>query len=312
MAALGNSSGWLGNHKRNAVKYFFLMLSALFCQHALADVTVQDDAGNSITLKHPAQRVVSLAPHATELLFAAGGGERIVGVLSHSDFPAAARALPVVGDSRQIDMERLLALKPDLLVVWLHGSSARQLAQLQQLGIPLFYSEPRTLDAIPNAVVRLGQLLGTDTLAMRRATALRQTLASLRARYRDRPTVRVFYQVWSKPLYTLNGQHIVSDAIRLCGGENIFDRLTTTAPVVSIEAVLQENPEAIVTGSNQQKTETGLELWQNYSALLAIQHHNLFAIDADLLNRAGPRMIEGTTALCEALERARLHRTAIQ
>lgn len=312
MAALGNGPGWLGNNKRNAVKYFFLMLSALLCQHALADVTVQDDAGNSITLKHPAQRVVSLAPHATELLFAAGGGERIVGVLSHSDFPAAARALPVVGDSRQIDMERLLALKPDLLVVWLHGSSARQLAQLQQLGIPLFYSEPRTLDAIPNAVVRLGQLLGTDTLAMRRATALRQTLASLRARYRDRPTVRVFYQVWSKPLYTLNGQHIVSDAIRLCGGENIFDRLTTTAPVVSIEAVLQENPEAIVTGSNQQKTETGLELWQNYSALLALQHHNLFAIDADLLNRAGPRMIEGATALCEALERARLHRTTTQ
>lgn len=292
------------------MNYFWVVLLSGGVLHAaMADVTVQDDAGNRVTLSHPARRVVSLAPHATELLFAAGGGEQIVGVLSHSDFPPQARTLPVVGDSHQIDMERLLALKPDLLVVWLHGSSARQLAHLQQLGIPLFYSDPHTLDAIPDAIVRLGQLLGTDPVATRRAGQLRQTLASLRTRYAQRPTVRVFYQVWRKPLYTLNGQHIVSDAIRVCGGENVFERLTTTAPTVTTEAVLQENPEAIVTGSNRQQSETGLEIWQDFPALQAVQHKNLFAIDADLLNRAGPRLIDGTAALCDRLELARSHRT---
>ncbi len=291
------------------MKLGWIWVGWLVMQTAAAAVTARDDAGQIITLAQPAQRVVSLAPHATELLFAAGGAERVVGVVAHSDFPAEAKRLPVVGDSRQIDIERLLALKPDLLVVWLHGSSARQLEQLQQLGIPLFYSEPHKLDEIPDAVVRLGQLLGTDAVAAKRAAQLRQTLSTLTARYARRSTVRVFYQVWSKPLYTLNGRHIVSDAIRLCGGENIFDRLATTAPIVNIEAVLQANPEAIVAGSNLQKTETGLALWQDYPALLAVKNKNLFAIDADLLNRAGPRLIDGTAALCEKLDSARNQRS---
>lgn len=291
------------------MKIIFFWLSCLVVHTAFA-VAVKDDAGHVVTLAQPAQRVVSLAPHATELLFAAGGGERVVGVVSHSDFPAQAKRIPSVGDSRQIDVERLLALKPDLLVVWLHGSSARQLEQLQQLGIPLFYSEPHALADIPDAVSRLGQLLGTEAIATKRATELRQTLTTLAARYKGRPTVRMFYQVWSKPLYTLNGRHIVSDAIRLCGGENIFDRLATTAPIVNVEAVLQENPEAIVTGSNQQQTETGLSMWNNYPTLLAVKNKNLFSVDADLINRAGPRLIDGAAALCEKLDLARQHRSA--
>jgi iron complex transport system substrate-binding protein len=296
--------------RKYSMKYGLLWMS-WFLMRAAAATAVHDDAGHTITMAHPAQRVVSLAPHATELLFAAGGGDRVVGVVSHSDFPADASRIPVVGDSRQIDVERLLALKPDLLVVWFHGSSARQLAQLEALGIPLFYSEPRKLDEIPDAISRLGKLLGTDAVAAKRAEELRQRLSTLRARYEKRPTVRVFYQVWSKPLYTLSGRHIVSDAIRVCGGENVFGGLVATAPIVSLEAVLQENPEAIVTGSSREKSETGLELWQGYQALLAVKNKNLFAIDADLLNRAGPRLIDGTAALCEKLDQARSHRGAI-
>lgn len=291
------------------MKIRLFLMSWLVMQSAAA-ATIKDDAGHVITLPQAAQRVVSLAPHATELLFAAGGGDHVVGVVSHSDFPDAAKRIPVIGDSRQIDIERLLALKPDLLVVWLHGSSARQLDQLQRLGIPLFYSEPHKLDEIPEAVVRLGQLLGTESIAAKRAAKLRQTLAALKARYQGRPIVRVFYQVWNKPLYTLNGRHIDSDAIRLCGGENIFDRLATTAPIVNIESVLQENPEAIVTGFNLKQSETGLAGWESYPALLAVKNKNLFAIDADLLNRAGPRLIEGAAMLCDKLELARKHRSA--
>lgn len=276
---------------------------------AASAVTVQDDTGRAVTLARPAQRVVSLAPHATELLFAAGGGERVVGVVAYSDFPAEAKRIPVVGDSRQIDVERLLALKPDLLVVWASGNSARQLAQLQQLSIPIFFSEPTRLDALPDAVQRLGQLLGNEAAANNRARAMQQRLAALKIKYKNRPTVRVFYQVWSAPLYTINGQHIISDAIRLCGGENIFDPLQTIAPVVDIEAVLQKNPEAIITAATARQTESGLEMWQRYPALLALKNKNLFVIDADLMSRAGPRLIDGAASLCEKIELARTHRT---
>lgn len=275
-----------------------------------AAIDVRDDAGNTVTLAAPAQRIVTLAPHATELVFAAGAGERIVGTVGYSDYPAAARSIPRIGSNSQIDIERLIALKPDLLVVWLHGNATRQLEKLRSLGIPLFYSEPQHLSDIPDAVLRLGRLAGTDAQAQASASALRAQLAALSAQYRARSPVRMFYQVWPRPLYTLSGKHIVSDAIRLCGGVNIFAALSATAPTVSVEAVLLENPEAIVTGDVNGKSDEGLALWRAYPALLAVQRGNLFALDGDLLSRPGPRMIEGTAALCKSLETARTHRAA--
>ncbi|NMM27276.1 MAG: cobalamin-binding protein [Glaciimonas sp.] len=296
---------------KNRLTQLFLTLCLLSSQ-AMAAISVQDDAGKTVTLQKPAQRVVTLAPHVTEMVFAAGGGERIVGTVSYSDFPAAAKSIPQVGDNRQIDMERVIALKPDLIVVWLHGNAERQITQLRTLGIPLFYSEPHKLNDIADNILRIGQLLGTDQTAQAAAAELRQKLAKLKAQYRSRPPVRMFYQVWDKPLYTLNGQHILSDAMRLCGGENIFADMTVTAPNVSIEAVLQENPEAIFSGDQRnQRTQPsggGVTLWQRYSTMTAVQRGNLFSLDGDLLSRAGPRMIDGAAALCEKLELARQHR----
>lgn len=275
---------------------------------AMAAISVQDDAGNTVTLQKPAQRVVTLAPHVTELVFAAGGGSRIVGTVSYSDFPPAAKSIPQVGDNRQIDMERVIALKPDLIIVWLHGSAERQIAQLHALGIPLFYSEPHKLDDIADNILRIGQLLGTDKTAQAAAAALRRKLAQLKTQYQSRPPVRMFYQVWDKPLYTLNGQHILSDAMRLCGGENIFADMKVTAPNVSIEAVLQENPEAIFSGDQRNQAGGGVNVWKRYATMTAVRRGNLFSLDGDLLSRAGPRMIDGATALCEKLELARQHR----
>ena len=221
--------------------------------NANAAISVRDDDGVTVTLQLPARRIIALAPHVTELLFAAGGGERIVGVVSYSDFPEQARRIASIGDSRQIDLERVIALKPDLLVVWRHGSSERQLAQLRALGIPMFHSAPGKLDDIADSLLRLGQLMGTQSVARPAATALRSQLAALAAQYGNRAPVSMFYQLWDKPLYTLNGAHIVSDAMRLCGGVNIFAAMKITAPVVGIEAVLQENPEAIF-GSSEKTT----------------------------------------------------------
>lgn len=274
---------------------------------AQAAVTVQDDAGNRVTLDKPAQRVISTAPHITELLFAAGGGERVVGTMNFSDYPEAAKRIPVIGSNAQIDMERLLALRPDLLVVWQTGNTERQLTQLKSLGIPIFYSEPKKLDDVATSLTRLGQLLGTDAAAQAAARDYRQKIAKLAGSYAQRPPVRVFYQIWEKPLFTLNGEHIVSDVLRVCGGRNIFAGLKVTAPSVSTEAVLQENPEAII-GGEQHDGQAGITLWKSYKGLQAVQRDNLFMLDSELLVRAAPRIADGVAVLCEKLETARKRR----
>ncbi|MDM5178787.1 cobalamin-binding protein [Massilia sp. DJPM01] len=287
---------------------FLFAALALWAGLAGAAITVVDDAGRRVLLAAPARRIVSMAPHVTELLFAAGGGARIVGAMSYSDYPPAARGIPLVGDNSQIDIERVLALKPDLLVVWQSGNTARQLEQLRQLGIPMFYSEPARMDQVAGSMLRFGQLLGTETVAQAAAASFRARIAALEARYSKRAPVKVFYQVWEKPLYTLNGQQIASDAIRLCGGENIFAALALKAPSVGIEAVLQANPEAIVGSEPHDASEQGLAIWAPYKTLLAVRQGNLFTLDGELLTRAGPRLPDGAAILCEKLDLARQRR----
>ncbi len=290
------------------IKTFFLSMM-LIAGIANAVISVQDDAGNTVTLTQPAQRIISLAPHATELIFTAGGGDRIVGTVGYSDYPAAALKIPRVGSYQQIDVERIISLKPDLLVVWLHGNSERQLEHVRKLGVPFFYSEPKKLSDIPTSIERLGVLMGTEQKANKVAVGERAELARLAIQYRNRPTVRMFYQVWGKPLYTLNGGNIMSDVIRLCGGENVFAKLPIPAPTVSVESVLLENPEVVMTGERQAQKLGGLEIWKSYPNMLAVKNDNLFSVDADLVNRAGPRLIEGAAMVCEKLELARSRRT---
>lgn len=292
------------------MKHSWIIALTAFTLHAHAAITVVDDDGNTVTLQKPAQRIVAMAPHVTELLFAAGGGAKIVGAVSYSDYPEAAKRIPQIGSNRQIDMERVIAMKPDLIVVWMHGSSERQIEELRTLGIPMFHSEPRKLDDIAASLQKMGKLMGTEAIAEPAAAKLRQDLAALTARYANRPPVRMFYQVWDKPLYTLNGAHIVSDSVRVCGGVNIFAPLKVTAPVVNVEAVLQEDPEAIFSTGEGSQNDGGVNLWKPFTNMTAVKRGNLFRLDGNLLNRAGPRMVAGTAALCEKLELARQHRPA--
>ena len=287
------------------MRKFLLALVLGAALPAQAAITVLDDDGKPVTLQKPAQRIISLAPHVTELLFAAGGGSRIAGAVSYSDYPEEAKRIPRIGDNRMIDIERVAALRPDLVVVWMHGSSQRQIGQLRALGIPIYHSEPRRLADIPDAVRRLGKLLGTDAAAEAQARQLEGKLAALAKRYAGRAPVRTFYQVWDKPLYTLNGAHIVSDAIRLCGGEHIFASMKVTAPVVDIESVLQRDPEAIFSTAARSDDDGGIGIWRSFTTMTAVRQANLFRVDGNLLNRAGPRMIDGAAALCEHLETAR-------
>ncbi len=276
--------------------------------NAHAAITVSDDDGRAVTLQKPAQRVIAMSPHVTELLYAAGGAERIVAGVDYSDYPEQAKRLPRVGSNRQIDMERVVALKPDLIVIWLHGSSERQIEQIRALGIPLYHSEPKKLEDIASSVARMGRLMGTEPVANRAADALRKQLALLQASYSGRAPVRMFYQVWDKPLHTLNGGHIVSDAIRICGGENIYAGLKVTAPIVSIESVLEADPEVIVSTDERSNVGGGVGIWKGFANLTAVKRDNLFRLDGNYLNRSGPRMISGAVQLCERLELARQRR----
>ncbi|NUO85417.1 MAG: cobalamin-binding protein [Cupriavidus sp.] len=288
-----------------------LLLAAL---PATATVSVIDDAGQTVTLAQPARRVVSLAPHVTEMLFAAGAGDRIVGTVNYSDYPPQARAIARVGDNKALDLERIAALKPDLIVVWRHGNAQKQADRLRALGIPLFYSEPRRLAAIPDNIEKLGTLVGTEATARRAADGFRQQVETLRKTYAARAPVTVFYQVWQQPLMTLNGQHLVSDMLALCGGRNLFAAEAPLVPTVSVEAVIAGNPEAMVTaGMGATRSDQPLpdfEMWRRWKQVTAVARNNLFVIDGDLINRAGPRVVQGAAQICKDLDTARSRRPA--
>jgi iron complex transport system substrate-binding protein len=290
------------------------LIACAYASSALATVTVTDDTGATVSLAAPAQRVISLAPHVTELIYAAGGGAKLVGAVTYSDYPPEAKQVPRVGDNKALDLERIVALKPDLIVVWRHGNAQAQLERLRELHIPLFFSEPHHLDDVAVTLTRLGTLLGTSSTADAAASAYRQDIERLRTRYADRPPVSVFYQVWDQPLMTLNGTHMISDVITLCGGRNVFAKLAPLAPTVSTEAVLAANPEAIVTASaGATKPDTPLpqlDRWRAWPSLKAVARNNLFAIDGDLIDRPAPRIAQGAAQLCEDLEVARSRRPA--
>ncbi|WP_175692466.1 cobalamin-binding protein [Burkholderia ambifaria] len=281
---------------------------------AHADVTARDDAGNTVTLPAPAHRVISLAPHATELVYAAGGGAKLVGTVTYSDYPPDAQAVPRVGDNKALDLERIAALKPDLIVVWRHGNAERQTDALRALHIPLFFSEPKHLDDVATSLRQLGTLLGTAPVADAAAASFSRDIAALRARYAARAPVTMFFQVWDRPLTTLNGAHLFNDVIALCGGRNVFAALKPLAPSVTDEAVLAANPEAIVTTSagatRSDAPLPSLARWRAWPALTAVARNNLFAIDGDLLTRPSPRIAQGAAALCEDLDAARARRPA--
>ncbi|MES2048980.1 MAG: cobalamin-binding protein [Pseudomonadota bacterium] len=291
-----------------AVMLTLMLTLQLFAQTAQAAITVTDDVGKVITLAKPATRIISLSPHVTELIFAAGAGGQIIGTVNYSDYPEAAKAIPRIGDNRQLDIERIIAMKPDLLVVWMHGAYERALEPLRKSGIPYFFSEPHKLEQIPETLQKLGTLFGTEKQAQLSANAFREQLTQLSTRYQNKSQVRTFYQVWGKPIFTLNDKNIVSDVLRICGGKNIFGHLSAAAPTLSTEAVIQENPELILTGDSENQAGSGVEQWKPFTSMLAVKNHNLVAVDGDQLNRSGPRIINGAKVVCEAMDAARKHR----
>lgn len=294
------------------MRFTVVVFLGLIATTAQAEILVRDDTGQTLRLVQPARRIVSLAPHVTENLFAIGAGDRLVGTVDYSDYPEAAKKVPRVGGYAQIDLEAVAALKPDLVIAWQSGNSEAHVAKLKALGLPLFLSEPSRIEDVAASLERLGELTGNIDTARAVAARFRQRLGDLKSRYSTRPPVRTFYEIWKQPLSTIGGNQIISDVIRVCGGENIFAGLTQMAPTITIEAVLAGNPEAIVASGMGQNGETRrpewLDDWKRWTQLTAVQRDNLFFVPPELIQRHTPRILDGAERLCAQLETARSRR----
>ena len=279
-------------------------LWALVCLPAHAEIVVTDASGASIKLAAPARRIVSLAPNITELLFAAGAGDRVVGNVDFGNYPPAAKALPKVG-GYSLDLEAIVALNPDLVMGWESGNAPASISRLRAMGLTVHLSESKRIEDIAGELEQIGKLAGTEATAKAAANAFRERYAALATRFSQRPPVTVFYQIWKQPLMTVNGKQIISDVIRLCGGRNVFTNLPALTPNVSVEAVITANPEVIVASGMDDSRPEWLDDWRRWTTLAAVRRDNLYFVPPDVVQRHTPRILDGAEILCAHLETAR-------
>lgn len=272
---------------------------------ATAAIKVQDDAGQTVQLTAPAQRVVSLAPFLTELVFATGGGERLLGVSEFSDFPPAANRIRRVASAAGVDYEGILMLRPDLVLVWRSGNGPAVIRRLEQLGLTVYASEPRRPQDVARNLRNLARLLGTETTSEQVARKFETQIHRLRQRYARRAPVDVFFQISHRPLMTLNGDHIVSAALRVCGGRNVFSGARPLTPTVDREAVVRQDPQVILIDASMQQAESVRQAWLEAQATAAARRGHVYTVDPDLVTRPTPRFVRGVELLCTHIDRAR-------
>ena len=282
-----------------------VLLLSLSAMSRAEDLCVTDDADRELCLHEPAERIVALSPGATELLFAAGAGDKVVGTVSHSDYPEEAREIPRVGTYKRLDLEGLLAREPDLIIGWQSGNPGAQLKQLREFEIPLYISEPRRFRDVASTLERLGVLAGTSDQAQRAADDFLGAIEKLRATYAEADPVSVFYQIWPDPLMTINDDHLMGQATKLCGGNNVFGDLDSLTPRINRESVLERNPEALIAGGMGEADRSWLEPWRKFEELQAVQRRNLFFVPPSTIQRPTPRLVKGVRILCSKLETAR-------
>lgn len=279
-------------------RLFAVLLVAMLALPTRADLRVVDDAGRVLRFEQPPPRIVSLAPHLTELLFAVGAGGQLVGVDAASDYPPAARKLPRVGDAGRINLERVIGARPDLVVIWRSGNRPADIRQLERLGLPLLITDVRRLEDVSRLLRLLGHVSGHDAGGEAAARTFDDRLHALqRVRRPPAAPVGVFYQLWDRPLLTVGGGHWISEAVALCGGNNVFADLGEAAPAVSREAVLLRVPQVIV-GDETSGMRRG---WSDFRALPAVRNEAFVEVDADLLHRPTTRLLDGVQRLCEGL-----------
>ena len=270
---------------------------------AVAARTVSDDLGRAVQVPQAPLRIVSLAPGATEMLFAAGAGAQVIATVEYSDEPPAARRVPRIGDVAAVDMERLVALHPDVVVLWAGGGNPAQREKIAGLRIPIYQQQVARLADIPAAVRRLGALAETSGVAERAAAAMEARLAALTATYGARAGARpsVLLQVWNRPIYTVGGKHLMSDALVLCGARNVFADLPEAGPVVDMESIIARDPDIIVAAAPTGEGAAWVADWMQLTSLSAVRHKRVVAFEDQALSRLGPSVIGATENLCRTL-----------
>ncbi len=283
-----------------------LIVSQFIAAPVYADIKVTDYAGNTVQISQPAKRIVALAPHIVENTFSAGAGDLLVGVVSYSDYPEAAKAIKRVGSIQAFSLEAVLARKPDLVVAWSSSLSPAVLQKFRDLNITVYLDEPRKLEDVARSIRAIGVLTGRSETSERAALNYLTKLETFKHEYAQHTPVSLFYPIWNEPLQTVNGQHIISDVMRLCGGENIFADAAAIAPKVSVETVLARNPEVIIASGMGDVRPDWLDDWKQWPMIKAVKNNHLFFIHPDLLQRHTVRLLEGADILCHQLEKVRL------
>ncbi len=283
-----------------------LLVLAMFSTVCRAEITVTDDAGQQLSLPAPAHRIIALAPHIVENLFAAGAGSHLAGAVQYSDYPEAAKQIPRIGAFNGISLEAIVAARPDLVIAWGSGNSSAILAQLATLSIPVFISEPRSLADIAANIRAFGALAGTEQYAEAAARHFEQQLARLRRPLHTNGP-GIFLQLWHQPLQTVSGRHLISEVIRLCGGHNVFADMRALAPRINIESVLAKNPDIIVAAGTGAGRPDWLDDWLAYPGLRAVKNKALIYVNPDHLLRPTPRILQGAGELCAKLDTLHRH-----
>lgn len=283
---------------------FILLLAAALAATPARAIVLEDDRAVAVSVVSRPARIAALSPHLVEIAYAAGAGSQLVAVARYSDYPEAARRLPRIGDASHLDLERMLAIRPDLVLAWKTGNRAHDLQRVERMGYAVFVTEPKRLADIPRIVRAVGVLAGTQAVANPAAGALERDLEALRLRYSKGRAVRVFYQIWHRPLLTVNGEHLISDVIALCGGRNVFAEASVLTPAVSLEAVVAARPEIILGGSSAASPADLARQWRNAPVALAralpVEH-----VPPDLIQRQTPRIVEGARRVCKRLDEVR-------
>lgn len=282
-----------------------LVMACSISAIAAAELVVVDDSGAELRLQQPAKRIISLAPNITEVLFHVGAGAQIVGADEYSNYPPAAKEIVRVNNHAAANYELILSLKPDLVIAWQSGNGDKIINPLRKLGIPVFVVETREIEQIPNLFRRFGQLSGNTDQAEQRALEFTQRLKALRLANKDKFLVRTFYQIWDEPLITLNGKHMVSSVIELCGGVNIFADAIPLVPYVNIESVVAADPQVIIAGGSQEEQPAWFKRWQKWSGISAVINSHVYLIPADLMQRHSVRILDGAGMMCDYLDSAR-------
>jgi iron complex transport system substrate-binding protein len=281
------------------------LLLAVVGNAAPATRSVRDDTDVLVSVPTDNCRIVSLAPGTTAMLFAAGAGRCLVGTIAHSKEPAEAASVPVIGDAETLDFEQLLALRPTVVVVAVDVVQRVRIDRIRALGMPVYQVHVTSLAQMPESLRKLGALTGTEQAAQARAASFAAELEAIAARYRGRPPVRVLYQIWDRPIYTIGGQHVISDALSVCGASNIFADLATAAPAVTREAAILRDPDLILISAPPDSADEWLAEWRRFPSVRAVHDGRILRYADERMDRMGPSVVEATAGLCELIERAR-------